>query len=156
MSSSNLNFEWKIISETSCWIDRVTDIKGGQDEMVKCDGYFRDHQHSIFFVIQEIKIYQNYLVYVFNVMPDSKNRWSSDDLAFLTLLMLETKHSGFKGSIPCLLMPWHQSISRRGISCVGQTTCIVVPELISSTCCTSNDLDQAKSKIWFKMWLCLI
>ena len=32
------------------------------------------------------------------------------------------------GSILCLLMPWHQGISRHGIGCVGQTTCIVVPD----------------------------
>ena len=41
------------------------------------------------------------------------------------------------GSMPCsLLMPWLLSLpsstSRHGIGCVGQTTCIVVPELISS------------------------
>ena len=41
------------------------------------------------------------------------------------------------GSIPYQLMPWlHkscQSISRHGIGCIGQTTSIVVPELISPT-----------------------
>ena len=54
----------------------------------------------------------------------------------VTHLMLETEYSGFGGqyhSCLCLGSYSHQSISRHGIACVGQTTCIVVPELISST-----------------------
>ena len=53
-------------------------------------------------------------------------------LTVLTLLMPETEYSGFGVLIPCLLMPWlpsRQYITRHGISCVGQTAYIFVPEL---------------------------
>ena len=55
--------------------------------------------------------------------------------------------------ILCLLMLWllsRQSISRHGIGCEGQITCIVVPELILSTWVKPNP------KIWFKKWIYLL
>ena len=58
----------------------------------------------------------------------------SDILHILTLLMLETEYFSFRGqyhACRCLGSWSRQSISRHGIGCVGQTTCIVVPELIS-------------------------
>ena len=56
--------------------------------------------------------------------------------SLLTLLMLETECSSFGGQYHACWCPGSlscQSISRHGIGCVGQTTCIVVPVLISST-----------------------
>ena len=53
-----------------------------------------------------------------------------------TLLMLETEYSYFGGQYHVCLFPgaWtHQNISRHGIGCIGQTTYIIVPDLISST-----------------------
>ena len=50
--------------------------------------------------------------------------------------LLEMEHSGFGGQYHACWCPGsqcQQSITRHGIGCVGQTTCIVVPELISPT-----------------------
>ena len=52
-------------------------------------------------------------------------------LIFLTLLMLEMEYSGFRGQYHACWCTGSQScqcISRHSIGCVGQMTCIVVPE----------------------------
>ena len=70
-------------------------------------------------------------------------------LPILTLLMLEMEYSGFGGQYHacwCTGDFRSQCISEHGIGCVGQTTCIVVPELISSTWVKANPR-------WFKTWI---
>ena len=58
----------------------------------------------------------------------------------IVLLMLNSSDVGnwiwLWGSIPCLPMPWLLNSAEhwQAYGCVGQTTSIVVPELISSTC----------------------
>ena len=68
----------------------------------------------------------------------------------LTLLVQETEYFGFEGSISQCHACWctgswsRQSISRHGIGCVGQTTCIVVLQLISSTWVKPNSSNDSK------------
>ena len=73
-------------------------------------------------------------------------------VAQLTLLILEMEYSRFRVQNHACWCPgsWsRQSISRHGISYVGQTTCIDIPELISSTCAKPNPRYKYKCECIF-------
>ena len=61
--------------------------------------------------------------------------------------MLEMEYYGLFGqyhACRCLGSQSHQSISRHGIGCVGQTICIVIPQSISSTWVKPNPRSDLK------------
>ena len=67
--------------------------------------------------------------------------------------MLEMVYSNCPGQYHacwCTCFLNHKTISRHCVDCVGQTACIFVPEFYFIYS------DQAKSKIWFKMWIYLL
>ena len=72
----------------------------------------------------------------------------------LTLMMLETEYPGFGGQYHIYWCPGSkscQAISRHGIGCVEQTTCIVVLEVISYTWLKPNPRQDSKCEYTF--WL---
>ena len=78
---------------------------------------------------------------IFRIFYDQPFVVEADFFIYLTILLLETEYSGSGWQYHACWCPgsWsRQSISRHGIGSVEKTTCIIVPDLISSTCVKPN------------------